>query len=135
MRHVLIVGMAVLITGCSQTMLVKDGMTPQQFEADKFDCEQKVVTMYGGYAQMGAGHAIMARQDMIRCMQVKGYRTVSMTEVEAAHKAEIDRIRAENAARAAAANKSASETPTLKETATQQPTTCVGKGCAPSLGY
>jgi hypothetical protein len=67
-------------SGCAGTMLVKDGYTPEQFETDKFDCEQRVVTMYGGYAQMGIGHAIMARQDILRCMRTKGYREASAEE-------------------------------------------------------
>lgn len=70
-----------LLGGCSKTVLVKDGLTPQQFEADKFDCEQKVITMYGGYANMGLGHAVGARQDMFRCMQAKGYREATSEEV------------------------------------------------------
>lgn len=72
------------LTGCAQTMLMKDGLTEREFEADKFDCEQKVVTMYGGYAQMGVGHAIMARQDIFRCMAAKGYREAMPEEVKAA---------------------------------------------------
>ena len=60
--------------GCSRTMMVKDGATQEQFQAEHFDCEQKVITMYGGYAQMGAGHAIMARGDIQRCLESKGWR-------------------------------------------------------------
>lgn len=63
-----------LLTGCAQTQWVKPGATQQTFHADKFDCEQKVVTMYGGYSQMGAGHAIMAGGDIKNCMRAKGYR-------------------------------------------------------------
>lgn len=65
-----------LVSGCGQMLFHKPGMTPQSFNADKFDCEQKVVTMYGGYAQMGAGHAIMARGDMKNCFLAKGYAEV-----------------------------------------------------------
>lgn len=68
------------LAGCSQTILVKDGLTPQQFNSDKFDCEQRVITMYGGYAQMGVGHAILARQDIMRCMLSKGYREATAEE-------------------------------------------------------
>lgn len=76
-----------VLAGCSQTLLVKDGLTPQQFEADKFDCEQKVATMYGGYANMGPGHAVYARQDMFRCMTAKGYREATAEEYQANQKA------------------------------------------------
>jgi hypothetical protein len=58
-------------------MWVKDGVTQQQFEADGWDCKQKVVTMYGGYANMGIGHAITAGQEIQACMQSKGYRQVT----------------------------------------------------------
>lgn len=66
---ILVVG----LTSCAKRLYVKEGATPEQFEADRFDCEHKVVTMYGGYAQMGLGHAILARDDMDRCLRSKGY--------------------------------------------------------------
>ena len=72
-----------LLAGCGKTMLYKDGMTQQSFKADLFDCEQKVVTMYGGYAQMGPGHAIYARNDIKRCMEAKDYHEA--TEDDKAH--------------------------------------------------
>lgn len=65
---------ALILTGCAQTMWVKQGATQQTFDADKFDCEQRVITMYGGYSQMGPGHAIIAGGDMKNCMRSKGYR-------------------------------------------------------------
>lgn len=64
---------AVGLGGCAQSVWVKPGGTPQSFEADKFDCEQRVVTMYGGYANMGLGHAIVARDDIKRCMLTRGW--------------------------------------------------------------
>lgn len=70
-------GLLLLCAGCAQRTYVKDGWTAQQFEADRFDCEYKVVGMYGGYGQMGAGHAILARGDMDRCLRSKGYREMS----------------------------------------------------------
>jgi len=39
----LVLALVGLTSGCAKTMLTKEGYTPQQFEADKFDCEQKVV--------------------------------------------------------------------------------------------
>jgi hypothetical protein len=77
-----IVGLALFIAGCSGITFTKEGITQQQFEADKFDCEQKVVTMYGGYAQMGVGHAIVARDDLRRCMFTKGYREATAQETK-----------------------------------------------------
>lgn len=100
-----------LSSACAQQLYIKQGATQQEFERDQFDCEQRVITMYGGYTQMGVGHAIMARSDIQRCMVTKGYRAISTAEAEAAHQAEADRIRAENA-RAAEAHTTTSETPT-----------------------
>lgn len=65
------------IVGCSQTMYVKDGGTAQQFEADRYDCEYKAVMLQGGYNQMGVGGAIMARQEIARCLGSKGWREES----------------------------------------------------------
>lgn len=86
MRWIWLGTVIVVLAGCSQPTWVKDGATAQEFEADKFDCEQKVITMYGGYAQMGAGHAIMARQDMFRCLNAKGYREATVDEVKQTQK-------------------------------------------------
>lgn len=96
------IGLVIGLAGCATPIWVKDGANAQDFEADKFDCEQKVVTMYGGYAQMGIGHAIAAGGDMKRCLYIKGYRQVSAQEMERDQQMEIARIRKENAARAAA---------------------------------
>ena len=71
--RLIIVLCIMFIGGCAKRLYVKDGATPQQFEADRFDCEYKVVGMYGGYGQMGAGHAILARDDMDRCIRSKGW--------------------------------------------------------------
>lgn len=74
-------GILVITAGCgARPIWLKDGATAQDFERDRFDCEHKVVTMYGGYGQMGAGHAILAKDDMIRCMQAQGYRQATAEE-------------------------------------------------------
>jgi len=72
MRGMIILSL-VLLAGCAQRVYTKDSATPQQFEADRFDCEYKVVGMYGGYGQMGIGHAVYARDDMDRCLRSKGW--------------------------------------------------------------
>lgn len=74
MRSFSLVVLCAMATACSGPVWVKPGATEQSFNADKFDCEQKVVTMYGGYSQMGPGHAIMAGGDIKNCMRSKGYR-------------------------------------------------------------
>lgn len=81
----LIILVLILLTvGCSHTMYVKEGGTPQQFDADKLDCEDKMVQMYGDYAQMQQGDALMARDgDWRRCMFSKGYRETTEQEVKA----------------------------------------------------
>lgn len=73
MLSLLVIALCGSLTGCAKPIYVKTGATPQDVEADHFDCEQKVVTMYGGYARMGPGHAIMAGGDLDRCMRSKGY--------------------------------------------------------------
>lgn len=75
-----VIALTLLISGCAQTLFVKPGGTPAEFERDKFDCEQRVVTMYGGYAQMGPGHAIMAGDDIRRCLTTKGWRPATAAE-------------------------------------------------------
>lgn len=84
MRVLTLLVMICVLSGCSQTLYVKEGATPQQFQADQFECEQKVITMYGGYAQMGPGHAVMARQDIARCLTTKGYREATAEEYKKA---------------------------------------------------
>lgn len=81
--RVIFVLCAIFLAGCSEMTWMKDGATRANFDQDVFDCTQRVVTMYGGYTQMGIGHAIMARQDNIRCMESKGYRQMSTTELRA----------------------------------------------------
>ena len=77
----LMIGLAMLfLWGCASPIWLKDSATTQDFERDKFDCEHKVVTMYGGYGQMGVGHAILARDDMKRCLRSLGYREANDEE-------------------------------------------------------
>ena len=79
----IILVLTLLTVGCSHTMYVKEGGTPQQFDADKFDCEDKMVQMYGDYAQMQMGDTMMARDaDWRRCMFSKGYRETTEKEVK-----------------------------------------------------
>jgi hypothetical protein len=70
----------VVLSGCSPLIWVKEGGTAQQFEQDRFDCEQGVTMRYGGSAQMGPGYASMARQDFDRCLETKGYRQATAEE-------------------------------------------------------
>lgn len=72
----------VFMTGCSGAGFhwVKDGSSYEQTESDRFDCKQKVYTMYGGYTNMDIGHHIIAKGDMEQCMRVKGYRMQTYTE-------------------------------------------------------
>lgn len=76
--------LSLTLSGCAQKLYIKDGATPQEFQSDQFECEQKVITMYGGYAQMDVGHAIMARQDIHRCLTTKGYREATAEEYKQA---------------------------------------------------
>ncbi|MEP6959893.1 MAG: hypothetical protein ABI980_14280 [Nitrospirota bacterium] len=67
--------LAILLAACAQTtLLVKDGLTPQQFESDKLDCE---------HAQKGS----LVREDFLRCMKTKGYREATPNEYKKARSA------------------------------------------------
>ncbi len=83
-KFFLVLLLSLTLSSCGQTLYMKDGATPQEFQSDQFDCEQKVITMYGGYANMGPGHAIMARQDIHRCLTTKGYREATAEEYKQA---------------------------------------------------
>jgi hypothetical protein len=80
MLNVLVGALLLLLVGCAPGHYVKDGMTSQDFDKDHFDCEMRVVTIYGGWARMGAGEAIMAGQDIHRCLLTKGYRKVAAAQ-------------------------------------------------------
>lgn len=57
MRSLLLMAIAFVLLACGQTRLVKDGITQEQFEADKSDCKQKVLTMYRGSDRVAFGDA------------------------------------------------------------------------------
>jgi transcriptional regulator with XRE-family HTH domain len=74
MRSTIIIALLALLTACTQVPYgVKPGGTYEQLNADRFDCKQKVVMMYGGYGQMGIGGAMVAGDDYHECMRAKGY--------------------------------------------------------------
>lgn len=76
MRGVLLGALVALLcmAGCAPPSYWKPGWTAEQFTQDQFDCEQKVIVMMGGYAQMGIGDAIFARSNIQRCLESRGYR-------------------------------------------------------------
>lgn len=76
MRSLLLMAIAFVLLACGQTRLVKDGMTQEQFEADKSECKQKVLTMYRGSDRVAFGDAPTMGSDMTKCMVSKGYREV-----------------------------------------------------------
>ena len=84
MKGALVVVTLVLLVlaGCAQTMFVKPGGTAESFEADKFECEAKVQTMYGGQANMNFGHLATYREDLFRCIRSKGWREATRAEIE-----------------------------------------------------
>ncbi len=65
------------LSACGKMQFVKEGATPDQEQADRFDCKQKVYTMYGGPSRMGAGDMISARDDFEQCMTSKGWKRSS----------------------------------------------------------
>jgi hypothetical protein len=74
MKIVFLVATAVLLTACNTApYVVKEGGTSDELARDRFDCKQKVATMYGGYGQMGPGGAMFAADDYHDCMRSRGY--------------------------------------------------------------
>jgi hypothetical protein len=71
-----LIALTLLAAACSKPVYQKDGMTSEQFEADKVDCEQKVVTMDSGSTKTRANHATSAQQEMHHCLLRKGYHVV-----------------------------------------------------------
>lgn len=78
MRLLLLIAIACIFLGCSQTKLVKDGMTQEQFETDKSDCKEEVLRMYSGSDRIAFGDALTMGSDMAECMVSKGYREVKL---------------------------------------------------------
>lgn len=66
--------LALLLTGCATGHWVHDTNTAEDFERDKFNCENVIVTKYGGWANV---EPFTAALDIRRCLQTKGYRHVS----------------------------------------------------------
>jgi hypothetical protein len=123
-RYILlgVLGLFAFLPGCAPTMYTKDGFTPGQFNADKFDCKQKVLTMYGGLTQMGLGDAMLARNDMKECLESKGYQEMSSLPPEKQLRAPLPG--------------SPEEVWISKSGGAvyPKPTRCVGQGCVPSTG-
>ncbi len=61
------------LSACGKMAFVKEGATAEQEQHDRWDCKQKVYTMYGGPSRMGAGDMISARDDFEQCMTSKGW--------------------------------------------------------------
>lgn len=58
------------VTGCAGGQWVHPAKTAEDFERDKFDCENVIVTKYGGWANV---EPFTASLDIRRCLQSKGY--------------------------------------------------------------
>lgn len=93
-RTLLAICCALTLASCASQKLYKEGATEQDMKRDGFECQQQVLTMYGGMTNMGAGHAIAARGDIQTCLEARGYRVIPGEEAE--------RILAERAARQSA---------------------------------
>lgn len=87
MRHIialcLLLTLAYGLMACGPTIYIKPGHGDSEFQADLFDCESKVGAMYGGRNQMEPGIAIIAYQDIKRCIQTKGWRVATAEQVKA----------------------------------------------------
>ena len=70
-----------VLAGCAQPILVKDGMTPQQYDTDIVDCEQRVNR---GVNQIGQGRSVISPRYIFDCMRAKGYREVTAEDYKRA---------------------------------------------------
>lgn len=62
---------ALLLTGCAQTVWVKNGSTVQDFNRDTYECERDM--RQSGYYGTGTAGAINAQGYQERCMYARGW--------------------------------------------------------------
>ena len=92
------IGVVFMLTACAPTLFMKPGATPQDFEAESFQCKMQVMTAMGGFQNMDLSTAFLTRQQIRVCIESKGWREVSSQEIAARHQVETARIRQESAA-------------------------------------
>jgi len=80
MKKIIVVISILMFIGCAQTMLVKDGVTREDFERDKARCiyETSCATQsidYSLHTIFGQelDRALRQKDLIIKCMQAKGY--------------------------------------------------------------
>lgn len=83
MRIALLLSVVVILSSCGSgaMKLYRAGATDAEMKRDGWECQQQVVTMYGGMAQMGIGHAMMARGDIVQCLEARGYQMLPQDEI------------------------------------------------------
>ena len=70
MRTALLVGVLLMVVGCSTGRWVQNGKTDLDSRRDSFDCENVIVTKHGGWQRV---EPFTAAMEIRECMQVKGY--------------------------------------------------------------
>ena len=70
MRMALLVGVLLMVGGCSTGRWVQEGKTDLDSRRDAFDCENVIVTKHGGWQRV---EPFTAAMEIRECMQLKGY--------------------------------------------------------------
>lgn len=70
MRMALLVGVLLMVAGCSTGRWVQEGKTELDSRRDAFDCENVIVTKHGGWQRV---EPFTAAMEIRECMQLKGY--------------------------------------------------------------
>ncbi len=65
----------ILLTACGKVLYTKPGATSQDFEQDKFECENKlgIASAVGDPTDKLAYWMVRGREDMDRCLRSKGW--------------------------------------------------------------
>ena len=73
----LMIGLVVMLGGCSQNQWAKDGATENDFVNDRYACHQMVLARYGAL-----GLQLLNKYgDIEQCLRDHGYRDFSITQM------------------------------------------------------
>jgi hypothetical protein len=87
MRKAISIGLSVIgvLTGCSNEVWVKAGMTQSEYQKDSYECEQSAGMNSGSNAN-SLDAAQQAKNAISRCMTARGYRFQKADSVDPALK-------------------------------------------------
>jgi len=78
-RLLLLLVVGVAMSGCTQTVWTKSGLTEAEYRTDSYACERDM--RQSGYFGTGLAGALNARDFQERCMLSKGYRKATEDEL------------------------------------------------------